>query len=120
MRPRLVVQMVTGVMLAFLASCGGGGTARIETRFTFSTTPYATPVQAGMRQALESKGVVIYAMLCGLENGGPGPFTSDGPVRFVEATIDKADLARALSAGPFSEVTAQTESARGLQAACGT
>lgn len=120
MRRTLIMQVVTYVMLACVASCGGGSTTRIETRFTFSTPPYATPVQAGMRQALESKGVVIYAMLCGLENGGPGPSTTEGPVRFVEATIDKADLTRALAAGPFSEVTAQTEGARGLQAACGT
>lgn len=106
------------ILLAGLASCDGGGTTRVETRFTFSTTPYATPVQAGMRQALESKGVVIYAMLCGLENGGPGPSTTEGAVRFVEATIDKAGLAKALAAGPFGEVTAQTEGARGLQATC--
>ncbi len=69
-----------------------------------------------MRQALESKGVMVFAMQCGLEQGGPN--TTEGAVRFVEATIDKADLAKALAAGPFTEVTAQTEGARGLQGVC--
>ncbi len=109
----------TYLLLIFVASCGGdGGTARIETRFTFSTTPYVNPVQAGVRRALESKGVMVIAMLCGYESISSN--SVDGRETFIEATIDKSDLAKALAAGPFSEVTAESEAARGLRFDCGT
>ena len=70
-----------------------------------------------MRQALVSKGVVVHAMLCGLQKAVFNGIPEDVGL-FVEATIDKADLAKALAAGPFTEVTAQTEDARSLQGVC--
>lgn len=112
-----VQQLAMCLLLTGLASCGGDGArSRIATTFRLFQAPYSSPT--AMRQALESKGVVVYAMLCGFEVGLPG--TPESTIQFMEATIDRVDLTKALAVGPFTEVTAQDESRRGVQAPCGS
>lgn len=107
---------LTFAMTALLASCGGGGTMRIETKFPQFHAPYASP--NAMRQALQTAGVTMYALRCGFTDIDLGTSVS-GPPYFMEAAIDRADGAKALAAGPFTEVTAASEARRGLDIPCG-